>query len=740
MRLPFRVAMVVSAGLSAFVLAAPSAPPESPKAPVTDTLHGQAIVDDYRWLEDWNDAKVKSWSDAQNAHARAMLDKLPNVEAIRARVTEIMSAKSIRYGAIEYRGGAGGAGGTYFAVKTEPPKQQPFVVAMESLEKPEAARIVVDPNAMDKGTSMDWYVASPDGKLVAVSLSKGGSESGDVHVFDAATGKPTDIVIPRVNGGTAGGSLAWAADSKGYFYTRYPRAGERPEQDMDFYMQVYYHALGTPESKDTYEIGKDFPRIAEIVLDSDDHGRVIASMQKGDGGEYQHYLRGTDGKWQQLDQYEDRIVQAVFGPSEAKGGTLLLTSRKGADRGKLQTLAYEDGKPLALASAKTIIPEGKDTLVSDFVDFNVLQYIDGHIYAEYQLGGPSEVRAFNMDGSPAKAPEQMPIASVGGLTKLGGGKVAFSIVSYIEPASWRVFDPKAGSTTKLPGLTTPPPVNFNDCEVVREMATSKDGTKVPVNIIRKKGLALDGSHPCLVTGYGGYGVNETPGFSAARRVLIEQGVVWAQANIRGGGEFGDAWHKAGNLLNKQNVFDDFIAAAEHMVKTKHTTSERLAIEGGSNGGLLMGAAFTQRPELFKAVISHVGIYDMLRVELSPNGAFNVTEFGTVKDPAQFKALFAYSPYHHVKEGTKYPSILFLTGANDPRVDPMQSRKMTARLQAVGADVYLRTSANSGHGIGTGLSERIEQSVDVDAFLFDRLGVKYSTGSQGSPSTKPAGGH
>jgi prolyl oligopeptidase len=726
MRIVLGSLVALSAGLALSVIAAPPGVPQSPKNPVQDTLQGQTITDEYRWLEDWNDAKVKSWSDAQNAYARAMLDKLPNVEGIRARVTEIMSAKSVRYGGLAYKGGK------YFASKFEPPKQQPFVVVMDSLEHPEAAKVVVDPNALNaKGTtSFDWFVPSPDGKLVAVSLSEGGSESGDAVVFDVATGKEVGKRVARVNGGTAGGSLAWAPDSKGYYYTRYPRAGERAAEDMEFYTQVYFHDLNGDEAKDRYEVGKDFPRIAEIILDSDEQGRVIASMQKGDGGEYQHYLRGTDGKWQQLDKYEDRIVQANFGAGDAKGGTLLLISRKGAERGQLQTLAYEDGKPLSLASAKTIVPEGKDTLVSDFIDFHVLQQIDGKIYAEYQLGGPSEIRAFNLDGSAAKAPQQLPVASVAGLTKLGEGRVAFNIVSYVDPASWKVFDPKSGATTTLASLTTPPPVDYSDCEVVREFATSKDGTKVPVNIVRRKGTKLDGNNPVLVTAYGGYGVNMSPSFSPVRHVLLEQGVVWVQANIRGGGEYGDAWHKAGNLLNKQNVFDDFAAACEHMVKTKYTNPSKLAIEGGSNGGLLMGAAFTQHPDLFKAVVSHVGIYDMLRVELSSNGAFNVTEFGTVKDPAQFKALYAYSPYHHVKEGTKYPSILFLTGANDPRVDPMQSRKMTAKLQSVGADVYLRTSANSGHGIGTGLAERIEQSVDVDAFVFDRLGVTFSPGHQG----------
>ena len=271
------------------------------------------------------------------------------------------------------------------------------------------------------------------------------------------------------------------------------------------------------------------------------------------------------------------------------------------------------------------------------------------------------------------------------------------------------------------------PADFSDCEVVREFAVSKDGTKVPLNVIKRKGTKLDGQNPTLLNGYGGYSISLTPRFRVSRKVWLEQGGIYAIANLRGGGEFGEEWHRAGNLTHKQNVFDDFLACADYLIDTKHTRPEKLAIEGGSNGGLLMGAALTQAPELFRAVVSHVGIYDMLRVELHPNGAFNVTEFGTVKDAKQFAAMFAYSPYHHVKNGTDYPAMLLLTGENDPRVDPANSRKMAARLQAATASkrpVLLRSTSGSGHGLDSSLSERIAQEADVFAFLFDQLGVKY----------------
>ena len=274
-------------------------------------------------------------------------------------------------------------------------------------------------------------------------------------------------------------------------------------------------------------------------------------------------------------------------------------------------------------------------------------------------------------------------------------------------------------------LVNTSPVSFDDIEVSREFATSKDGAKIPLNIIRKKGTKTDGNNPTLLYGYGGYGISMQPNFNFTQRLWFDRGGVYVVANIRGGGEFGEEWHKAGNLTKKQNVFDDFAAAAEYLVKEKWTRPEKLAIQGGSNGGLLMGAMITQHPDLMRAVVSSVGIYDMLRVELAPNGAFNVTEFGTVKNPGQFKALYAYSPYHHVVDGTKYPSILMLTGANDGRVAPYHSRKMVARLDEANKSanpILLRTSSSAGHGIGTALSERIKQQADIYSFLFAQLGM------------------
>ncbi len=692
-------------------------PPQTPQITVVNEYHGVEVIDSYQWLEDWNDKRVQLWSDRQNDYARAVLDNLPGVEELSDRITEVLTAESVSYRSLCWRKGR------LFAIKRQPPLEQPFLVVMPSAQEPESERAIVDPTKIDPNgsTSIDWYVPSPDGNVVAVSLSIGGSESGDVHLYQTDTGREIGEIIPRVNGGTAGGDLAWVPDGSSFYYTRYPREGEHPPEDMDFYQQIWFHRMGTSPDRDNYEIGKDFPRIAEIILEADgDSGNVLATVQYGDSSRFAHYLRTPAEQWKQIAGYDDQIVQATF----AADDTLFLISREDAPRGKILKLSLTDP---SLQKAEVIVPEGKDTIVSDFYYDPPMVATRTRLYVTYQLGGPSEIRVFDYQGKRQAGPEILPISSVGQIVASADVDILYQNSSYIDPPSWYLFRPHEKVTVKT-ALVTRSPVDFYDCKVVREYATSKDGTKVPVNIIRRKTVKLDGSNPVLLTGYGGYGINVEPRFSALRRVWIDQGGVYAQANLRGGGEFGEQWHKQGMLTKKQNVFDDFAAVMQYMIDTDYTTPERLAIIGGSNGGLLMGAMITQHPELCKAVVSYVGIYDMLRVELAPNGEFNIPEFGTVKDPEQFRALYAYSPYHNVRNCVSYPSVLFMTGANDPRVDPMHSRKMTAHLQAATSSdrpILLRTSSKTGHGLATPLSEQIEESVHYHAFLLNELGLEYS---------------
>jgi prolyl oligopeptidase len=624
------------------------------------------------------------------------------------------------------------------------------LVMLRSVDDPAGEKVIFDPNAASsKGSlSVDFFVPSFGGKYVAAAISENGSEDSAAHIFEVATGRELPEVVPRVNFATAGGSIAWKADSSGFYYTRYPQGNERAPEDANFYQQVFFHKLGTDPKEDIYVIGKEFPRIAEIHLATSDDGRwLLASVANGDGGQFSHYLMDQNGHWTQLTHFEDEVVSVKFGPGERGGGdgALYLLSRKDAPRGKILRLsllqsdhAQTTQVNFNLADAKVVVPQspgaGQHQDNDDIDRASIEDFIPtwGHLYVFDIIGGPSRVRAFDNKGQSLPAPPLPPISSVDQALAIGGGDLLLRISTYVNPPAYYHYDASSGQLNRT-ALFETSPAKFDDAQVVREFATSKDGTRIPLNIIRLKTTRLDGTNPVLLAGYGGYNISSKPAFGywiygAPMRSFVEQGGIFVEANIRGGGEYGEEWHSAGNLTHKQNVFDDFLASAQYLIDQKYTSPAHLAILGGSNGGLLMGAALTQRPDLFRAVVSYVGIYDMLRAELDANGAFNITEYGTVKDPDQFKALYAYSPYHHVKDGAAYPAILMLTGENDHRVNPMQSRKMIARLQAAtssGRPIVLRTSSSSGHGFGTALDEQIDEDADVFSFLFDQLGIRYA---------------
>lgn len=692
--------------------AAPAKPPVAKLEVATNTYHGVKVDDPYQWLEG-DSAAVKAWSDGQDAYARGVLDHLPGLATLTEEVRAYIAAPLTRYG------GFVPAGGKLFAWRKQPTKEQRELVVMDSPEQAGEARVILDTTlGGDKTAAFDWFVPSPDGTKVAVSISTGGSEAGALHVFDLE-GKELEPAIANVQRGTGGGDVTWNADGTGVYYTRYPSPGEKPEQERDFWMQVWFHQLGTPAGEDRYELGKDFPQIAEIQLDSDAAGRVLATVQKGDGGIYQHYLRDKKG-WRQLTNWDDQVTSMRFG---ATGSDLWLVTTKGAPRGKLMKLAAT----AKLAAAKVIVKESADVIVTSFADGDGPVVTKDRIYVPYQLGGPDTIRAFTLTGKPAKGPALAEVSSNGLVAdpiNAAGDYLVWS-ESYVVPGAWYRYTPATGALAVIDAISPKPPVTLDGFEVHREMATSKDGTKVPVNIVWKTGAPKDGSVPCVVTGYGGYGISLQPGFAGGGYPLLSRGVCFVVVNLRGGGEYGETWHKAGALVNKQNVFDDFAAALDYLAAQKYTSPERTVIQGGSNGGLLMGALITQHPEKMKAVVSSVGIYDMLRVELSPNGLYNTTEFGTVTDQGQFHALFDYSPYHHVVAGTRFPAVLMTTGANDPRVAPWHSRKFAAALQAANggdAPILLRTSSTSGHGMGTAMSERIATGAHTVAFVLSQLGV------------------
>ena len=689
-------------------MSAVSAAPFTEKKPVTDEYHDVRVVDEYRWLEETGSPAVKAWTEGQNSYSRAWLNARAEREGIEAKLTALYAKDSPSHGGLVARPGR------IFALKFQPPKQQRLLVTLASPDDAASEKIVLDPNELEpRGqVAMDWFVPSPDGKLIAVCLSENGSEEGTLHFYHTETGGHLPDRIARVQYPTGGGSAAWTADGSAVFYTRYPHKGEKPEEDLNFFQQIYFHKLGAPVTEDVYSAGRDFPRIAEIELETSEDGRLLlAAVANGDGGEFAHYVRGTkDGAaWRQLTRHEDGVKEIAFSHDST---ALYLRSVKDAPRGKVLRISATG----TLADAETIVPES-DAVIESITPTAKFLFVND------LLGGPPRVRRFALDGKDARILPMPEASGVGGLIDLGD-RVLFRQTSFVAPAAWMTYDPASGVMKKT-ALFNTSPVDFSDIEAVREFGVSKDGTRVPVNILQRKGTKLDSNNPALLYAYGGYGHSMRPSFDFENRLWFDRGGIYVVANIRGGGEFGEEWHLAGNFTKKQNVFDDFAACAQHLIGRGYTRSGKLAVEGGSNGGLLMGAFLTQNPTLARAVVAHVGLYDMLRVELDPNGAFNVTESGTVKDPAQFRALHAYSPYHNVKDGIGYPAVFFLAGETDGRVNPAHSRRMTARLQAATASknpILVRLSPSSGHGMGTGLAEKIAQQADVFVFLFDQLGM------------------
>jgi prolyl oligopeptidase len=676
---------------------------QAARIPVTDNYHGVDVSEDYRWLEDASSDQAIAWTRAQQQRTRAYFDGISWRDALRARVEQLLRAERTTYRRLL----SGGA--TFFAVKVQTPRQQPFLVTLTDLDDLATERVVVDPDAVDPSgeTAIDFFVPSPDGKQVAVSLSEHGSEDGSLYVYDTDSGNVIEEPIPHVN--LMGGSVAWRHDGAGFWYTLCA-------DPAGFRQQVWFRELG--RAPDHLDLAGGFAdeRIAENYLSASPDGRwVMDRVQKGDGGEWQIFVRSQspDGSWWQVADVHDKCVFAVLATD-----ALYLLSRRDAPHGKVLRLRLTDGA--TVADAREIIP-ASDLVIEDLAvtrDTVWLVDIDG---------GPQQVRAFDPSGRPLPPVEIPPLSSVSSyfarLTTLGPDRIAWSCESFTEPATWWVTaDSEAPRPTALRTTTQ---VDLSGYEVTREFATSRDGTPIPLNVIAAPGTPRDGTAPALLTAYGGYSISLVPRFDPELLLWLEQGGVYVVANIRGGGEFGEEWHHAGRLAAKQTCFDDFIACASHLLSSRITSRDRLAIMGGSNGGLLMGAVLTQRPDIARAVVAAVPVMDSLRAETTTNGRFNTPEFGTVEDPELFRALLAYSPYHNVADGTAYPAVLLTGGENDARVDAWHAKKMTARLQeATSSDrpVLLRLESK-GHLAGS-LDQTIDETTDWHAFLFDQLGLGY----------------
>ncbi len=531
--------------------------PAATKVPVTDSYRDTKVTDDYRWLEDWNDPAVKAWSEAQNGFARAWLDASPAREAVRARVASLLGDST------PWWSGFVAQHGVYFALEHRPPKQQPYLVVLASLDDPKSARVLVDPTTLDPsgGTSIGWFVPSPDGKRVAVSLAKGGAENGNVRVFDVATGKATADDVPQADGSGSGDCLAWKSDGRGFYYTR-----GRPDGDAsNAFRHINFHRLGDAPDKDATVLGKDGRRIDqwEVVTGGDDR-TVVARVEDADSGNWEHWVLPPGGQWVRVATREAQVKRVVVGPD----GALYLVSARGAPK---HTVLGASAKDPSIDKAKVLLPEG-DTVLVDVLPTR------SRVYLLEDAGGVSRIRIAPLAHGKLGAPT--PIAAPGfamltDLVPLGGDDVAFTSMSYTEPRAVYRVQAKTGSVQKT-GLAAVSVADFSGVDVTREACTSRDGTKVPITILRAKAGA--GPTQALLTGYGGFGDSLRPRFRAHTLTWIEQGGLYAVANLRGGSELGEDWHTGGNLTHKQNVFDDFYACAQHLVLAGYTTPDKLAIQ------------------------------------------------------------------------------------------------------------------------------------------------------------------
>jgi len=679
--------------------------PPAKKLDVVDDYHGTKIADPYRWLEDDNSDETKAWVKAQNAVTFGYLDAIPQRDVIRERLTKLWNYE--RFGSPHRKGGR-----VFFTHNTGLQNQAVLKVA-ESLDA--EPRVLLDPNTLsaDGTTSLTDYAPSEDGKLLAYGLSKAGSDWTELHVRDVSTGADREDLIKWVKFS----GISWAKDGSGFYYSRYdePKEGSALTQKNEFH-KLCFHKLGTSQNEDV------------LVYERPDHPDWNINGSVTDDGRYLviELAQGTDPKhrvfYKDLSEAAGKVVELL---PDADASYQLIDNvgtkfyfRTDLKAPRYRVIVIDLNKP-DRANWVEVIPQSADKL-------DGVSMIGGQLISEYLHDARSLVRCFDLDG---KVIRELPLPGIGTVGGFGGKRedadTFFSFTSFTEPGAIYHLDVASGNST----VWRKPQVDFasDAYETKQVFVTSKDGTQVPVFLVHKRGLKLDGSNPTLLYGYGGFNISLTPGFSISRAVWLEMGGVYAMANLRGGGEYGSEWHIAGTKLHKQNVFDDFIASAEWLIKERYTSSAKLAIQGGSNGGLLVGACMTQRPELFGAALPAVGVLDMLRFHKFTIGWAWTSDYGSSENAEEFKALLAYSPLHVLKPGTPYPATLISTSDHDDRVVPAHSFKFAARLQECqakdGPPVFIRIETSAGHGAGTALKKTIDSSADQWAFLVKALDMK-----------------
>ena len=696
-------------------------PPHSHVSPVVENLHGHQIADPYRWLENAESPETQRFVREQNEYTRSVLEKKPGRAQLRQRVEQLLTIGRVASPRI--------GGERYFYERRDGRQNQAVVYVREGAKlehsesgerisgKPERALIDVNALSPDGTIALDWWYPSEDGRYVAYGTSANGSELSTLQVIEAATGKLLPEKIER----TRAASVAWLPDSSGFYYTRYPRAGDVPAGEEMYNRHIFFHALGFAQNADGSKDQLVFPAAGQ-TLDPQHWTNVTIS---NDG---QWLLVEISMGWAKSELHlKDLSAPAHSFPSITEGkdslyhgeiidGQIYITTNEDAPRFRVFKASCTQPQR---RNWKEIIPQSEGVIGNAGI-------IGKKLFVHYIQNASSQLKIFNLEGHLIA---EVPMPALGSIFDLGGNwnsdRGFFGFISYaIPPTVYEVS--LEGAIKEWARLESG--VDPQQYQIEQRWFHSKDGTRVPMFVVSRKGLVKNGRTPTLLSGYGGFNAGRTPFFNRnAMLLLLEQGGIYVDVQLRGGNEFGEDWHRAGMLEQKQNVFDDFIAAAEYLITENYTDSDHLAIQGGSNGGLLVGAVSTQRPELFRAVVCQVPLLDMLRYQQFQIAKLWIPEYGTADDPKQFEYLYAYSPYHHVKSGTLYPAILFMTAESDTRVDPMHALKMAALLQSQAANgpdrpILLRVDSKAGHGVGKPITKLVDDAVDLWSFLFEQLGV------------------
>jgi prolyl oligopeptidase len=681
--------------------------PESKKGEVVDDYFGTKVADPYRWLEDETSAETKAWVEEQNKLTFGFLDKVPYREKLKARLTQLSNYPRISAPARR--------GDTYFFTKNDGLQNQSVYYIQKGVNgKPE---VFLDPNKFSAdGTSvLSTFSLSTDGKYLAYGISQGGSDWIDINVMEVATRNKLSDQLSWLKAS----GVAWQGD--GFFYSRYPAPEKGRElSSKNEFQTVYFHKVGTPQSADVlvYEDKANPLRFHNVGTTEDEKFALLNISERGKG------KRGNALFYRDLSKGETTFSPIVaevgddnYGIIDNVGDKLLMRTDKNAPNGRVVLV---DPKNPAESNWKEVLPERSEPLQG-------VGTAGGKLFASWRKDVATRAYVFSFDGKLENEINLPGVGTAGGFGGLNDDKYVFySFTSFNFPSTIYKYDiaTKKSSvfrTIDIPGFDP------NAYETKQVFFNSKDGTRVPMFLVHKKGLTLNGNNPTLLYGYGGFNVVTAPGFSATRMAMLEQGMVYVSCNMRGGGEYGEKWHEAGTKLKKQNVFDDFIAAAEWLIANKYTSPSKLAIQGGSNGGLLVGAVTNQRPDLFRAVVEQAGVMDMLRFQKFTIGWNWIADYGSAEaNESEFKALYAYSPIHNVKPGAKYPSVLITTADHDDRVVPAHNYKYAAAMQAAqGGEnpILIRIDTNSAHG-ASNTTKAIEQTRDIYAFLFESLGVTY----------------